>query len=101
MTKKELLEKIQALGPISDQQRNEIVCSLIGHSLIVTQCFGYVNCARCGAQVGDKLISGYSNAPKAVFVGHSCSTCQENYKKLTWQDKIFCPDPFKKEVAQS
>ncbi len=95
MTKKELLAKLKALGPISEQQRNDIVCSLIGHSRIQTYFFGYYNCARCGAQIGDSLGGCYSGAEKAVIVGHSCPTCRENYKKCTWKDKLFCPDPFK------
>lgn len=57
-------------------------------------CFGYFNCARCGEQTGDNLAGYYPGAEDAVIVGHKCPTCEANYKKLTWRDKVFCPDPF-------
>jgi hypothetical protein len=71
-----------------------IVCIFIGHSNIVSNCWGYVSCGRCGTQVGDTLAGSYCNS-KAVIIGHSCDICKANYKKLTWKDKIFCPDPLK------
>ncbi len=97
MTKQELMQKLAALGDISEEQRNQVTCSLVGHSKIQTYCFGYFNCARCGAQLGDSLASVYPQAEEVVVVGHmggNCPTCRENYKKLTWRDKLFCPDPF-------
>jgi DNA-directed RNA polymerase subunit RPC12/RpoP len=72
----------------------EIICIFIGHSKIVTNCFGYISCARCGAQIGDAL-GGVWNGENAVIVGHNCDICQNNYKKLSWKDKILCPNPFK------
>ena len=98
MTEAELLNKIAALGDITEDQRNAIVCSLIGHSKIQTFCFGYYSCARCGTQLGDSLGSSYPSASEVVIVGHNCPTCRANYEKLGWKDKLFCPDPFK-EVA--
>ncbi len=95
MTKKELLKKLKVLEPGSDEQRNQVVCSLIGHSKIQTVCFGYHYCGRCGAQVGDTLGSIYPDADQAVVVGHNCDRCRENFKALTWRDKVFAPDPFK------
>ena len=95
MTKKELKIKIKALGDIEEKQKKEIVCSFIGHSNIVTGCFGYIYCGRCEAQVGDAL-GGYYRNNNAVQVGHNCETCRENYKKLTWKDKYLAPS--KKEV---
>ena len=92
MTRKELLVKLSALGKITDAQRNEIVCSLVGHSRIKTFCFGYFNCARCGAQVGDSLGGSYSG-DEDVIVGHGCTKCHENEAKLTWRDTLFAPDP--------
>jgi len=71
-----------------------IFCVLFGHSNIVSSCMGYVSCGRCGTQMGDTLAGSYRNS-KAVFVGHNCDICKANYKKLTWKDKLFCPDPFK------
>lgn len=91
-TQDELEAKLAILQPESDQQRNDIACALIGHSNIIETCIGYVHCARCGAQIGDSLGGVYSNE-NAVIVGHNCETCRENYRTLTWQDKLFCPDP--------
>ncbi len=95
-TKKELLEKLNALGPLDEATRNRVVCSLIGHSRIQTFFFGQFHCARCGEKVGDNLISVYNEAAEAVVAGHDCPTCRANYKKCTWRDKIFAPDPFAK-----
>ncbi|MNJ68546.1 hypothetical protein D3C77_648020 [compost metagenome] len=94
MTELELQAKLEALGPLTDEQRNEIVCSLVGHSLIQTYCFGYYNCARCGEQMGDSLMGRYSKAEQTVIVGHDCGLCRANYAELGWEHKIFTPDPF-------
>lgn len=94
MTKRRLLAALAALGDITTEQRNAVVCALVGHSLIQSACFGYFNCARCGEQAGDSLGGAYT-ADKVVVVGHDCSTCRANYKKLTWRDKLFAADPFK------
>nr|WP_288830545.1 hypothetical protein [uncultured Clostridium sp.] len=96
-SEKELLEKLDVLGVTDDEQKKEITCSLIGHSRIQTFCFGYYNCARCGEQVGDSLGGCYPGAVDTVIVGHKCPTCEANYKKLTWRDKVFCLDPFADE----
>lgn len=90
----ELLEKLNTIGVTDDEQKKELICSLIGHSRIQTTCFGYYYCARCGTQVGDTLAGVYPGAVDTVIVGHNCPTCRENYKKLTWKDKVFSPDPF-------
>lgn len=94
MSKKQLLAKIKALGQISDEQRNSIVCALIGHSRIQTLCFGYYSCGRCGDQVGDTLASVYPGAETAVVVGHNCKVCRKNAEMPTWRDRLFAPDPF-------
>lgn len=96
-TKRELLRKLAALGDISEQQKKNIVCSLIGHSRIQTCCFGYYTCGRCDAQVGDSLGSIYPDAERMVIIGHKCETCQKNYAECTWKDKFMCPDPFAEE----
>tara|TARA_R110000744_G_scaffold64675_1_gene133061 strand:- start:944 stop:1090 length:147 start_codon:yes stop_codon:yes gene_type:complete len=44
--------------------------------------------------VGDSLAGAYS-AKEHVLVGHNCPKCRENYKALTWKDKLLAPDPFK------
>jgi hypothetical protein len=90
MTKKEFLKKIKAVEPEDDEQRNDIACSLIGHSKIVHYCFGEITCARCDDRIGDTLMGAYS-AKENVIVGHNCDDCRANYKKLTWRDKIYAP----------
>lgn len=93
-SEEELLTKLAALGPLSEEQRNSVVCALIGHSRIQTYCFGYFNCARCDEQMGDSLTGIYSRANEVVIVGHDCEICRTNYAACTWKDKIFAPDPF-------
>ena len=88
-----ILKKLKALEPQSDEQRNQIICALIGHSNIITGCFGYIYCARCGAQTGDSLGSVYRN-DNAVLAGHNCDTCKANFEKLTWEDKLYVRNPF-------
>jgi hypothetical protein len=76
------------------------VCSLIGHSRIVSACFGYIYCGRCEAQVADKLGGpGYQHAESCVQIGHNCKTCRANFNKMGWLDKWLVPDPFKKKKA--
>lgn len=99
MTKKELLAKLKALGEISEEQRNGIVCSLIGHSMIQSAFFGYFNCGRCGAQVGDSLAGCYPEAKDVVVVGHACDTCRANFAKLDWKSTLFAADPFPAKEA--
>jgi len=80
-----------------------VFCIFFGHSLIRKTFFGYVYCARCGAQVGDILMGACMyNGSNDVIVGHNCPTCIENYKKLKWRDKILCPSKRKifKEVLR-
>lgn len=88
--------KRRVLG-LRGEQRKKTVCALVGHSRIVTQCFGYVHCARCDAQIADKLGgSGYAQAEECVVVGHNCKQCRENYKAMDWHDKYLTPNPFTK-----
>ena len=96
-SEKELLEKLSLLDVTDEEQKKEITCNLLGHSKIQKFCLGYYYCARCGEQVGDSLGGCYYGAPDTVIVGHKCPTCEENYKKLTWKDKVFSPDPFSDE----
>jgi len=95
-TKKELLAILKRIPYKGRAHRNRIVCSLIGHSLIQEVFWNYYSCARCKEQLGDNLCSFYPMAEKIVVVGHNCPKCRKNYKKLTWKDKIFAPNPFKK-----
>jgi hypothetical protein len=76
------------------EKLKRIICVLLGHSKIIETCFGYVHCARCNDLLGDTL-AGYYDTKENVIVGHKCDTCNENYKKLGWKDKVLCPNPFK------
>lgn len=90
----EVKERIKGLN---EDQAKAVVCALVGHSLIQTQCLGYFNCARCGEQVGD-AIGGAYRAEGVVVVGHACDKCRENFAKLTWRDKFMAPKkPLEKE----
>ena len=91
MTKTEVMKRIDGLDA---ETAARTICALVGHSRIQTQCFGYYNCARCDAQVGDSLGSVYPGAETAVIVGHNCEKCRANAKALTWKDKLRSPDPF-------
>ena len=94
MKREEYDAKMAALEPMGEGQREAVTCALLGHSKIVTGCFGYVYCARCGEQIGDALGGCFYGTEDAVIVGHNCPTCRANYEKLGWEDKILCPDPF-------
>lgn len=85
-----------AFSDCDDEKKKAVTCAILGHSKIVTTFFGYVNCARCGAQIGDAL-GGMFDGSKVVIVGHDCDVCRANYKKLTWKDKVLAPYPFKRE----
>lgn len=93
LTKSQLIAKLKALGKISIEQKKQITCSLIGHSRIIFNSFGYVHCARCGDQIGD-LLGGYFDASKNVIVGHKCEICVNNEKTLTWKDRYLAKTPF-------
>lgn len=94
MTLREYKKTIRELGPATEVQRKKVTCALLGHSRIQDYCFGQYTCARCGTLTGDNLACVYMSAPDVVIVGHNCPTCRENYKKLSWKDKMLCPDPF-------
>lgn len=96
-TEEELRSALGNLGITDDEQRNKVTCALIGHSKIQSYGFGYYNCGRCEELLGDTMAGCYPVAEETVLIGHDCGVCRENYKKLTWKDKIFCPDPFTKE----
>jgi hypothetical protein len=100
LTEDEFLSRIKVLGlPEGDVRIKRVVCALVGHSNIVTNCFGYKNCARCDEQVGDSLGGVWSGA-KAVIVDHDCETCRENYAKMDWKDKLFVEDPFVEKESE-
>lgn len=96
MSEDEVMRRVADLPP---ETAKEVVCALIGHSRIITTCFGYLHCARCKAEIGD-MLGGASDAKANVIVGHDCPTCRENALALTWKDTLMAPDPFSKaEVA--
>jgi (p)ppGpp synthase/HD superfamily hydrolase len=88
------MSRLQGLDADS---KKSVLCALVGHSRIQTYCFGYFNCARCCAQVGDSLGGVYPQAESVVIVGHDCKTCRKNAKELTWRDTLLSPDPFKRD----
>ncbi len=92
LTQQDVEAKIAALGDITVEQRNNIVCALIGHSHIITGFMGYQYCGRCSAQIGDTLAS--VGVGDVVLIGHNCATCQANYAGMDWKHKLFVPDPF-------
>lgn len=96
MSEDEVMRRIVGLPP---EIAKSVVCALIGHSRIITTCFGYINCGRCEDQIGD-MLAGASDAKTRVIVGHDCPTCRENALLLTWKDTLLTAEPFpKKQVA--
>ena len=96
MTKTEVLKRIKG---VDEQTQKQVVCALIGHSHIQSVFWGYVYCARCGNQIGDKLASVFDTSA-SVIVGHGCKQCRKNARAFTWKDTLLAPDPFAQE-AQS
>lgn len=99
-TKVELLKILKTLPIKNKQHRNEVICSLIEHSLICTTCFGYRYCGRCGDQLGDSLSSIDFGIKEAVIIGHNCPECKKNYDKCSWKDKLYVKNPFKKDAKK-
>lgn len=95
MTEQELMDKVAALGTIDENARNGVICALIGHSKIQTTTWGYYNCGRCGADVGDTLAGTYKPTD-VVVVGHNCPTCRDLYEAMGWEHKLYAQDPFAK-----
>lgn len=82
MTQDDVVNRIEGLDV---ETARAVVCALIGHSRVLSFFFGYLNCARCRAQVGDTL-GGASDAKDNVLVDHDCDVCRKNAKLLTWKD---------------
>ena len=72
----------------------KLLCIWLGHSMIMTSFFGYHYCGRCGETLGDTLMGGFPQGNLAVVIGHQCRICKENYKNMTWKDKLLVADPF-------
>lgn len=82
------------IAKVPKGRRAAMVCAMVGHSRIVTTCFGYVYCARCEAQIGDSL-GGATNLMDKVIVGHNCEECRKAYRNMTWRSKFMVANPFK------
>lgn len=83
---------------LTKDQKMAIYCVMNGHAKIITTCFGYVHCKRCGDQIGDRLASTF-DLTDYVIDKHDCDECRENYKKLKRHEKAYCGDPFKKDQS--
>lgn len=90
MRKAELLKKLKILEPQSTEQRNSIVCSLIGHSKIRTFFFGYNYCGRCKQELGDSL-GGIWKQTVEYIEGHTDEECLNALKNMGWEDKLYVP----------
>lgn len=97
LTKAEVLARTKGLP--KDRARS-VVCALLGHSRVQSTCFGYYNCCRCDAQIGDSLASIYPEAAQAVVLDHNCTTCRKNAKMLTWRDLLLLPSAVTKYVRK-
>ncbi len=82
MTKATLRKRIKG---IRGDQRRRVVCALVGHSRVIVMCAGYIYCARCDAQIGDRLLGSF-DLNEHVIVDHNCKECRKNSKALTWED---------------
>lgn len=66
----------------------KILCAVFGHPPVVTTCFGYINCARCGEQLGDSLGGVSTIGEGRMVVGHNCKNCRAVEKKLRPIDRV-------------
>ena len=83
MERNELEQKLEGLGPLEPEQRNTITCVLIGHSRVVAPVGPLLFCARC--------MMPYTPArmDTLVYQDHDCEACNENRKRLNWEDTLF------------
>lgn len=66
-------------APIEDPdlvRAAKVLCAVFGHPPVVTVCFGYINCARCGELVGDSLGGGGTVGDKRMVLNHDCEDCR-------------------------
>lgn len=85
-----LAEVKRRVKGLEEGAARSVVCALVGHSRIVHLCFGEVSCARCGARIGDTLMSAF-DLRKHVITGHDCKTCRANRKALDWTSTFLVP----------
>lgn len=71
---------------LTKTQEAEIYCVKYGHANYIWTCFGYVQCGRCGRQIGDRL-AGIFDTTNTIVIGHKCKKCNTLKKKLSVLDK--------------
>ena len=84
-----LKEVKSRIGGIDEEVQQKMVCAMVGHSRLLTQCFGYHHCARCGAQVGDSLGGSFrdvDNKMGLTIINCACEKCSTSYAAFTWKD---------------
>lgn len=70
-----------------------VFCALWGHSYrIVTNCFGYKYCGRCGQQVGDSL-GGYWDGSRACDINCACNACRKQWESIPWWQRLLIKTP--------
>jgi hypothetical protein len=89
------------IAKVPKDRQGAMVCSIVGHSRIVSSCFGYITCERCHVQIADKLVGSYAQAEACVQVGHNCEICRLNYQKMNWRDKFMVADPLTKVIQKA
>lgn len=70
-----------------------VLCALFGHPPIARNCFGYITCARCDAQLGDTLGGCYS-LTDMIVLGHTtdpCQKCDALWEKTRFRDRFLTP----------
>ena len=107
LTKKEAISRLNYAARLLHMSKNvkdcieirkQLACILLGHSSIVNVCMGEVTCGRCGDLVGDALRGAYDAGEDVII--HDCKTRRKNFKALTWRDKLYTPEPFKRKKAK-
>ena len=78
--------------------RRAMLCAKHGHPRVADFCFGYVTCARCGAQLGDTLTAVFE-LQYYVIVGHDCEVCRGNAKTLKRHERFLLPPDAQKAVG--
>lgn len=70
-------------------QKAKIHCVKHGHAKYVYSCWGYVQCGRCGDQIGDRL-AGVFPMDETLSIHCKikiCKTCKKVRKELSGLDK--------------
>jgi len=71
------------------EKLRSVWCALFQHTPIQDTFFGYWNCARCGAQLGDSLGGAYTGGiPVSGLHEPGCETCVGIYREMKWYDFV-------------